>query len=376
MTEAASAKQPPAALADLPFEPLVGHYEPVEPGDILAVAVVRNEEQRLPAFLDHYRRLGVGRFFVVDNASTDETRAILTSAEDVVPFHTPDSYLDAEAGRRWTDALRDRFGRGAWCLTLDADELLVFPGMEHLDLHDLTQYCDRHGYEGVFTLLLDMYPDGPLADVEYTPGESLVSAFPLFDPSGYAAGPRSGSPPITVWGGVRRRVFAGDDEDRRLLNLRKTPLIRWREGIAYTSSTHAHSPIRLADITGALLHFKFMADFADFVADELARSERPAQVDDYSSYARVTAENPDLAMANEQSCRYESTAQLVELGLMKSSKRFLNDVHPTLRRNLGNRAAGEVREAHKAAMERAEKRFRPDFRQVLQVWDAFAEPPH
>jgi hypothetical protein len=247
--------------------------------------------------------------------------------------------------------------------------------MEHLDLHDLTQYCDRHGYEGLFTLLLDMYPEGPLPDVQYSAGESLVSAFPLFDPSGYATGPGARFPPITIYGGVRRRVFA-EGEQKRLLTLRKTPLIRWREGIAYSASTHAHSPIRLADITGALLHFKFMADFPEFVSEEVARGERPSHVDDYSSYARVVSDNPRLALANELSCRLESTAQLVELGLMKSSRQFLNDIHPTLRKNVGNRTATETRKLHKAAMDRAETRFRPDFRQVLQVWDAISDPPH
>ena len=372
MTGPASAGK---AFADLPVEPLAERYDPVRPGDILVMGVFRNEAQRIPAFLDHYRRLGVARFFIVDNDSRDETQALLKAADDVVPFYSPDSYLGAGAGRAWTDALRDRFGRGAWCLTLDADELLVFPAMEHLTLHDLTRYCDRRGYEGLFTLLLDMYPEGPLAEAEYTPGEPLESAFPLFDPTGYAAARAVRFPPLTIYGGARPRVFVEGEEDRRFLSLRKTPLIRWRDGLSYASSTHSHSPLRLADITGTLLHFKFMADFAGFASEEVARGERPSSVDDYPSYARVTAENPDLTLSGDHSCRYENSAQLVELGLMRSTRHFLNDVHPVLRRSMGKKAAAEVRALHKGAMERAAKRFRPDFRQALQLWDAISDPP-
>ena len=49
----------------------------IAPDDILAMATVRNEVVRLPFFLDHYRKLGVGHFLFVDNGSDDGTRAYL-----------------------------------------------------------------------------------------------------------------------------------------------------------------------------------------------------------------------------------------------------------------------------------------------------------
>jgi len=288
-------------------------------------------------------------------------------------FHsTPPPVSKRPIARDWTDALRDRFGCGHWCLTLDANELLCFPAMEQLTLHDLTQYCDRHRCEGLFTLLLDLYPAGALSDAPYSAGESLIEAFPFFDAAGYVASRGVTFPPISVNGGPRRRVFGGQRPDKIFAVLRKTPLIRWRQGIAYRSVTHTHSPIRLADITGALLHFKFMKDFAAFVTEEAARGERLPQ---YESYARTVSEQPDLVIRAERSCRYEDSRQLVELGLMKSSRQFLNDLHPTLRAKMGGRAAAAFRERHKKALQYAARRYRPDFRQVLQIWEALSDPP-
>ena len=39
--------------------------------NVLSFTTLRNEEMRLPFFLDHYRRLGVGHFLIVDNGSDD-----------------------------------------------------------------------------------------------------------------------------------------------------------------------------------------------------------------------------------------------------------------------------------------------------------------
>jgi hypothetical protein len=48
-------------------------------GEIRAFMTVRNEILRLPQTLAHYRKIGVARFFIVDNGSTDGTREILAA---------------------------------------------------------------------------------------------------------------------------------------------------------------------------------------------------------------------------------------------------------------------------------------------------------
>jgi hypothetical protein len=52
--------------------------------------VVRNEALRLPATLRHHCAIGVQRFFVLDNGSTDGTLDLLANEPDVDVFATAD----------------------------------------------------------------------------------------------------------------------------------------------------------------------------------------------------------------------------------------------------------------------------------------------
>lgn len=56
-----------------------GSAEPRK-GDILLFSAFRNEAPRIEWFLRHYRSLGVDKFFIVDNGSTDDTAELLTAA--------------------------------------------------------------------------------------------------------------------------------------------------------------------------------------------------------------------------------------------------------------------------------------------------------
>src|SRR5437763_5540659 len=51
--------------------PRLVRAEAVDDAWCLLVCCMRNELTRMPAFLAHYRRLGVKHFLVVDNQSTD-----------------------------------------------------------------------------------------------------------------------------------------------------------------------------------------------------------------------------------------------------------------------------------------------------------------
>ena len=55
----------------------------IRPGDVLAVATLRNEISHLPGFLDHYRRLGVAQFLIVDHGSDDGSDRYLADQPDV-----------------------------------------------------------------------------------------------------------------------------------------------------------------------------------------------------------------------------------------------------------------------------------------------------
>ncbi len=98
---------------------------------------------------------------------------------DVHLFHTEASFAASGAGMRWTNRLLDAHGVGAWCLTIDADEVLVYPHCETAPLPVLTAYLDRCGAEAMVAPMLDLYAEAPLDEVSYMPGAEPDRGVPL-----------------------------------------------------------------------------------------------------------------------------------------------------------------------------------------------------
>jgi glycosyltransferase involved in cell wall biosynthesis len=278
----------------------------------------RNEALRLPYALEYHRALGVDRFFVVDNGSTDGTLDLLLQTRDVHLFSTDESYAASNYGLAWINPLLAEFAVGHWQLTIDADELLVYPDCERVDLHVLTERLDAAGDEAVATFLLDMYGDGPIASTAYAAGDSLVAACPYFDGDSYDIASLDATHPVPAIGGPRARVFwARSGSNRPPPYLAKLPLARWRERRAYGASTHVLPGAPVSRMTGALLHFKFLYDFPARAAEEAARGEHwqaGAQYDVYDSLFRADS---GLSLFYDGSVRYENSRQLVEMGLLR-----------------------------------------------------------
>jgi hypothetical protein len=291
----------------------------IEPGEILCIGSVRNEALRLPLFLDYYRRAGIDRFLIVDNDSTDGTTNLLLDAEDVHVFHTRQSYAEARCGLHWVHALLDTYAIGHWTLTVDVDELLIYPGCEDVGLRALTSYLDRRTDEALLTFLLDMYSARPIRESAYRRGRSFLDACPYFDADSYVWDEgHDVYGPVPCWGGPRARLFwAGRQRDRPAPFLPKIPLVRWRTGLGYVTSTHILPGVRLGDLTGALLHFKFFSDFGERAAAESRRGQHWENAGEYRVYDEVLQGAPELTAFHEGSVRYQDSRQLVALGLLR-----------------------------------------------------------
>jgi hypothetical protein len=290
-------------------------------GDVLGFATVRNEGLRLPYFLDHHRRIGVRHFLIVDNGSDDGSAEDLARMPDVSLWRTDASYRESRFGMDWINALLMRYGAGHWCLTLDADEILIYPHWQDRDLIDLTGWLAARGAAVFGAMLLDLYPKGPLSAARYAPGQDPVTALPYLDAGPYSREvlPRFGA--VSIRGGVRARVFFADQPDAAP-HLHKTPLIRWHWRNAYLSSTHIALPRKLnAGLletglpTGVLLHTKFLPNILPKSAEEKQRRQHFTHVDRYDPYYDGILSDPDLS--GPATVAYTGWQQLVALGLMR-----------------------------------------------------------
>ena len=191
------------------------------PTDIVAVIVARNEALRLPDCLNHYRRLGVKRFAIIDNGSTDESQDFLLTQPDVDIFYIHSGYPQARSGCYWRVRLFDQYGFNRWYISVDADELLVYDGMEKHDIYDLAANLTHRGAKSLFAPMIDMYADRPFYELSYRPGDSMIATCQFFDGDSYALTPLpEGIPWIT--GGPRDRITPGAS-DADLHNLSKFP---------------------------------------------------------------------------------------------------------------------------------------------------------
>jgi glycosyltransferase involved in cell wall biosynthesis len=106
----------------------------------------------------------VRHFLIVDNASTDGTAALL-AANLMCRSGPRASYKLSRFGMDWITWLLMRHGHGHWCVTVDADELLIYPHWETRPCLRLTGWLDAAGPRCFGAMMLDLYPrvGGPTA---------------------------------------------------------------------------------------------------------------------------------------------------------------------------------------------------------------------
>ena len=291
-------------------------------GAIPCFAVMRDEALRLPHWLDHHRALGVDHFLIVDNGSTDGTLETLRMEPDVTVWRTGESYRAARFGVDWLGALQRVHGAGRWTLTLDADELLIYPHWEDRPLAALAAELDRRGQPALGALMVELYPPGRLSTAHIVPGQSPLDVLKLFDAGPYRARRQRPARNLWVQGGPRARLFFADAPDRAP-TLNKLPFVKWRRGTAYLNACHALLPPRLnlawdgpgdTRLSGALLHTKFLDIAIDKAEEEKTRGAHFGAPAAFRAYHDAVAADPSFAHAG--ATRFGGWRQLAELGLM------------------------------------------------------------
>ena len=286
------------------------------PEAIVLVACVRDEMIRIAQFLDHYRRIGVDHFVIVDNASEDGTAEWLEQQSDVSLYRTTQSFAAAGCGWAWIETQLERHTAGRWCLVADADELLVYPGYPDRGLRDVIAYHEANGFTAMASLMLDMYA-ATLCPPKEAVG-SLLDLCPYYDSDGIRVFCRVllDRAQDRLDGGFRQRVLG----TRVILN--KVALFHNGPGVRLSLSNHAILGARCSDLRAVHLHFKYLADFPERIAVEKARGEHWNGASEYRSYARALGDHKTLDVLYAGSRRWAGTRPLVDCGIMRTSARF------------------------------------------------------
>ncbi len=261
---------------------------------LCAFCAVKNEADILPAFLEHYRRLGVDQFVFVDNASDDGTVEFLSGQHDVHLFSTQQPFSESFCGRLWTDYLAFKMQLGQWVLTLDADELLVYEAFEKVRLPDLIGLLQRSGRKRLFAPMIDLYD---LEDGVY------------FDAAPERTDQRANGPWVN--GGPRMRMELSRGAIPPLLS--KYPLTVFDRRTSY-ASTHLPFPVNRNDAGcfARLLHHKIKPRLRAKIDEALQGNQHWNDSADYKVYDEWFG--TDLRETFSQ--RYEGPHSLIEASLM------------------------------------------------------------
>lgn len=304
------------------LRPMRDNTQLIRANDVLCFVTLRNEINRLPYFLNHYRALGVQHFMMVDNNSTDGSSDLLMKQPDVSVWHTAHSYKLARFGMDWLTWLQMRYAHGHWCVTCDVDELLVYPHHTTRDLRALCDWLDRCDQPMMGAMMLDMYPDAPLGAAQHRGDQDPIATLTHFDAGNYQIQQQPKLGNLWIQGGPRMRHFFNTDP-RKAPTLNKVPLVKWNRRYVYHSSMHNILPRSLNEIydtqggeltSGVLLHTKFLPDIAARSREEMGRKEHFENSDLYKDYYETLAGNPTLM--TDHSAKYKNWRQLERLGLM------------------------------------------------------------
>jgi len=284
--------------------------EPLVHNELPLVFVTRNELTILPAFLNHYRLLGVTRFICVDDQSTDGTSEFLMSQPDVDVWTSGVRFVEARRGRLWREQLFEIYGVGRWYINVDADELLVYDQCTKYSLKDLTRRLEQLGETRMPAPMIDFYGDG--AEIQISGEDNLKpwKTAKYFDPEGYEVLLEKRG--ISVVGGPRARVF-GD-----VPQLIKYPVIYWDTACQFGSSIHRPLPYsrNFSSTWGVLLHFKFYVNYRDKIQEAAAGRQHYNGAKHYAAMADAIDKIGYLDLRYDRSTEFIDPDQLTELGFM------------------------------------------------------------
>lgn len=256
--------------------------------DPVVVAVARNERVLAPHFLAHYRSLGVQHFVIVDNMSTDGTLEYLQAQEDVVLYSTDTEYRLSHYGVAWQQAAMAAHCAGKWTLLADFDEFLVYPDCETVSLHQRLRALAQSGSDAAIVRMVDMYPQGPLAQADFSVASPFVQA-PCFDEnplvhwklgSGHYAGQ-------STWlSAARHRLIA--DSAPNLYTSQKVALLRYHPSVRLAEGLHYASGLKVDEQPNLwFAHFKYHAGFHAKVVNEVERAQHYNAAEEYKKYLEL-----------------------------------------------------------------------------------------
>lgn len=297
----------------------------LEDHEVALIVLGRDVGFHLRTLLDYHRGLGADYLIYFDNGSTDESIEIAKSYPNTIVASCPAQYREYQMNMRYYAATL--FIEGGWRLVLDSDEMLDYPGSDHLKLPDLTQKLTSQGHTGLVCQMLEMVPPGPLTNFQGLSFDEAVTQFNSYSLADidardyysqktrwrwYLEKNKISNPDIKVmFGGIRATLFGED------CCITKHPLFKMGPEIDPGAHPHVSTGLACADFSGVLKHYKFSGDFLDREKERIAA--RRLKTNEAVLRLSRFADEPDLSFKLPTS-QYDPTVEgLLEDGFLVAS---------------------------------------------------------
>lgn len=289
---------------------IVRRREPGDPHNPIVVLCVKNDRRRIEMLIEHYRKLGVERFAMVDNGSEDGTFEWILAQDDIDVYKTTDKY-SFSIKEAWINRIVSMYGFERWYLLTDSDELVKYVGMEKHRISDVVLFAERNGYDRLEALTFDMYSERGL----YAPidnNSTIEREYCWMDTDSYEDHQKQvGAESVRrIIGGPRMRKMNAQ------ASLMKFPLVFFRPG---SLSANAHFPYPYKGLNEvpcvlAIMHYKFLPeDQKEYLRRSETNSGFKRQY--YRDYMQVSKEQQTFMYAKSK--KYVDSQSLIGMPYLK-----------------------------------------------------------
>ena len=324
----------------------------VKPDAVSMFAIVKDEMDLLPAFLEHYRQLGFNQFLIFDDQSRDGGRAFLEAQSDVVLFTShltfgqpltvvfPDGTKRKDrAGIYFKAAIPHVYCPDQIVGYFDADEFLFLP--PGVQIHDVLNRMNQESADCVVASVVEFFPETISGLSGKMPKDlaGLLASYPCFEPEQLVQLRKGQEPELInlsktnrlfeeynvqprVEGGFLKRLLTSRRDRKAQLFQKsprhKIPLVRrsdtsWQIGSHYCNQPPSDS------ILLTIGHFVFTARFAEKIARAQEWKAHTSGAAKYRYYnellSKMHAEDGRFLRSSTQ--KFESSKQFLDCGLMR-----------------------------------------------------------
>lgn len=276
--------------------------------DIVLMCVEKNDIIKLKKFISHHRTIGVDKFIIIDNDSTDGTVEYLLKQKDVFLLQTKDLYTSIRR-EAWINRVIAYFGDNRWYLVLDSDELLVYNDYENRSIKDVIKYLQNNKIIRARALLLDMYAK----EDYYEDGnvDDFYDKCVYFDTNTYHIKNREDY--INICGGSRERVFDMSP------CLTKYPIFYFRKKDIHCRSHYLYSYKEnfKSDCQMIIMHYKFLPGEIEKYREIVKNQNYFRGSWAYKKYLNVMEETKKINFMYKSTCKYSNSSSFNEIDIYK-----------------------------------------------------------